>query len=1005
MADISRVLLPDNETYNVKDLYRGCEFVYGTQTATTNVWKGNSNDSELVDGKQILYFLPFAGNSNSATLELTLSDGTTTGAKNVYFQSTTRMTTHYGQYSQFRLIYHQSHKIGSNTYEGWWSEPGRDTTTTNATQIQLNSNALKAGSTALARYNIIVANENGLYQHLKSGNVFDITYPIVYLDANVNASASTSNVYTEINFTVSTTQSITLTAQKPVYIKGTLNGKLFTPISTTPLTQTIPSEEDGFQYIYLGYGYSSTAVRLQSQHPIFEFRNGIFCLYEGDAKTVNGHTVDINVPADAVFTDTTYENATTTTSGLMSSTDKIKLDGIATGAEVNQNAFSNIKVGSTTVSADTKTDTFELVNGSNITLTPDATNDKVTIALNDSISVGTLSATDLQAGDILVTGAARFNNTINGTATYSTNAGSAIYSTNAGTAASTPWNGITGTPSPFAPGTHTHTLADITDEGTAAAKNFTTAVTQNSNDLVTSGAVWSAIDTLPEPMIFKGTLGTGGTITTLPTASAANEGFTYKVITAGTYASQAAKVGDVFVSNGSSWVIIPAGDTDSDTWRNIKVNGTEKLGNGISTGAVDFVNGDATTVTFETGGKIKISHADTSTQSSVNNSGRTYIQDITIDTYGHVTGIASATETVVNTDRYVNAATFADDSTNNANNPVKMTLTRDGSDTNTVTANIPKVSTATAGVVPKGAAVSTQSQSTKFLREDGTWAAPSYTVNTNTTYTISKDGESVKLTGSNGGTSSVSLSSLINGLSEGSSSATTADYLIAQYVGGGTSTTTYHRRKIGNVVNKTVVDSALGKGSDTTKYYRNDGTWAVPPNTTYSLTQDSTDGHKITLTPSSGTAQTITIPDNNSTYTAGAGLELNGSTFSNTQKGVFTVIGNQSTATNAWTGALHDVPALYDGLTIMYYLPWAGTSSSATLNLTLDDNTTTGAVACYYGNTTRLTTHYGKGSNIIMTYWSAGSISIDGTATTMTQIVILMIEINMLVLLNVVQLL
>ena len=38
-------------------------------------------------------------------------------------------------------------------------------------------------------------------------------------------------------------------------------------------------------------------------------------------------------------------------------------------------------------------------------------------------------------------------------------------------------------------------------------------------------------------------------------------------------------------------------------------------------------------------------------------------------------------------------------------------------------------------------------------------------------------------------------------------------------------------------------------------------------NTTYSLTQDSSDGHKITLTPSSGNAQTVTIPDNNTTYT------------------------------------------------------------------------------------------------------------------------------------------
>ena len=37
-------------------------------------------------------------------------------------------------------------------------------------------------------------------------------------------------------------------------------------------------------------------------------------------------------------------------------------------------------------------------------------------------------------------------------------------------------------------------------------------------------------------------------------------------------------------------------------------------------------------------------------------------------------------------------------------------------------------------------------------------------------------------------------------------------------------------------------------------------------NTTYTLTQDANDGHKITLTPSSGTATTITIPDNDTTY-------------------------------------------------------------------------------------------------------------------------------------------
>jgi len=46
---------------------------------------------------------------------------------------------------------------------------------------------------------------------------------------------------------------------------------------------------------------------------------------------------------------------------------------------------------------------------------------------------------------------------------------------------------------------------------------------------------------------------------------------------------------------------------------------------------------------------VTVTHDDTSSQDSVNNSGRTYIQDITLDTYGHVTGLASATETVTDT--------------------------------------------------------------------------------------------------------------------------------------------------------------------------------------------------------------------------------------------------------------------------------------------------------------------------------------------------------------------
>jgi hypothetical protein len=52
--------------------------------------------------------------------------------------------------------------------------------------------------------------------------------------------------------------------------------------------------------------------------------------------------------------------------------------------------------------------------------------------------------------------------------------------------------------------------------------------------------------------------------------------------------------------------------------------------------------GNAITVNQSTGAVI-VNHADTSSQASVDNSGFTYIQDVTLDTYGHVTGLASST--------------------------------------------------------------------------------------------------------------------------------------------------------------------------------------------------------------------------------------------------------------------------------------------------------------------------------------------------------------------------
>lgn len=94
--------------------------------------------------------------------------------------------------------------------------------------------------------------------------------------------------------------------------------------------------------------------------------------------------------------DTKYNAASTSAAGLMSAADKSKLDGIQASADANQNAFSNVTVGDTTIAADSPTDTLTIVAGSNVSITPDATSDKLTIAAtNTTYGLASTSANGL----------------------------------------------------------------------------------------------------------------------------------------------------------------------------------------------------------------------------------------------------------------------------------------------------------------------------------------------------------------------------------------------------------------------------------------------------------------------------------------------------------------------------------------------------------------------------------------------------------------------------------
>lgn len=98
------------------------------------------------------------------------------------------------------------------------------------------------------------------------------------------------------------------------------------------------------------------------------------------------------------------------------------------------------------------------------------------------------------------------------------------------------------------------------------------------------------------------------------------------------------------------------------------------------------------------------------------------------------------------------------------------------------------------------------------------------------------------------------------------------------------------------------------------------------------------------------------------------------------KSGVYFVEGTHTATTNSWTGVLNGVDALYDGLTIAYYLPYGG-EGAVTLNLTLNGSTATGPINCYVG-TDRVSGQYTPGMIIYFTYCSAGSITVNGVSTT-----------------------
>lgn len=172
-------------------------------------------------------------------------------------------------------------------------------------------------------------------------------------------------------------------------------------------------------------------------------------------------------------------------------------------------------------------------------------------------------------------------------------------------------------------------------------------------------------------------------------------------------------------------------------------------------------------------------------------------------------------------------------------------------DTNTWTAFKGATTSAagTAGYVP----APTAGAANRYFRSDGTWTVPP---NTNTTYTLTKSGSTITLNGSDGSETSVTDSNTTYSLSSFGVTATAAeinklDGLATTktelgYLDGVTSNvqTQLNGKAASSHSHSTATTSTAGflrqLNGSTANFLRGDGTWATPPNTTYSTMKGAT---------------------------------------------------------------------------------------------------------------------------------------------------------------------
>lgn len=295
MADISKIKLPGNEQYDIKDSVARAgmtEFIEDTRTAAGAALTGVSASKSLYDGKHIIFFSKYAL-ANNVTLTLTLANGTETAAVPVYYYGTTRMGTRYGANYVIPLTYYD---------EKWYADGDYDSNTTSISNLTHTYGGWIADR-VVYRYQFLVTTDA---DHVSPFNVtsngynsstktiltdieFDPFGRMFFYNTTTTGAAGAvlwggAMLYAvglfdlRYSFNIANATASGLVGNKDTYMKviPQANGKVKLA-DAWPLTQTLPTTDDGYWYIHIGRQYDWYRVSLYPTHKILRHDGTKIC--------------------------------------------------------------------------------------------------------------------------------------------------------------------------------------------------------------------------------------------------------------------------------------------------------------------------------------------------------------------------------------------------------------------------------------------------------------------------------------------------------------------------------------------------------------------------------------------------------------------------------------------------------------------------------------------------------------------------------------------------------